>query len=109
MQTYILLFLLGWGITSTVINGSIFDGIRKYFLVKIPLFGKLFSCIRCLGFWIGFSIFIPLLIFSIIPPIFPSQIPVWISFVAMPIFQSNFGVIVESLVIFLVKGTKSNI
>lgn len=107
MWTYILLFLLGWGITSTIINGSIFDGIRKYLIVKIPLLGKLFSCVRCLGFWVGASIFIPLLNFSIIPPIFPSEIPVWISFAAMPIFQSNFGVIIESFLIFLVKGTKN--
>jgi hypothetical protein len=108
-MTYILLFLLGWGITSTIINGSIFDGIRNYFMVKSPMLGKLFSCIRCLGFWIGFVIFIPLTHFSIIPPIFPEGIPYFISLFSMPIFQSNFGVIVESFLIFLVKGTKSNI
>ena len=29
-MVYILFFFLGWGITSTVINGSIFDKIRNY-------------------------------------------------------------------------------
>jgi hypothetical protein len=108
-MTYILLFLLGWGITSTIVNGSIFNGIRNYFIIKIPILGKLFSCIRCLGFWVGFSIFIPLIHFNIIPPIFPDEIPYFISIFSMPIFQSNFGVVVESFIIFLVKGTKNNI
>jgi hypothetical protein len=108
-MTYILLFLLGWGITSTIVNGSIFNGIRNYFLVRFPLLGKLFSCIRCLGFWVGASIFIPLIFLNIIPPIFPTEIPYFISILSMPILQSNFGVVVESFLIFLVKGTKSNI
>ena len=108
-MTYILLFLLGWGITSTIVNGSIFNGIRNYLLIKSTLLGKLFSCIRCLGFWVGFAIYIPLIHFNFLFPIFPEEIPYFISIFSMPILQSNFGVVMESFLIFLVKGTKSNI
>jgi hypothetical protein len=108
-MTYILLFLLGWGITSTIVNGSIFNGIRNYFTVKSPILGKLFSCVRCLGFWVGAFIFIPLVHIGIVPPIFPKGIPYFISLCSMPIFQSNFGIVMESFLIFLIKGTKSNI
>lgn len=106
---YILFFFLGWGITSTVINGSIFDPIRNYLIVKYPIIGKLFSCVRCLGFWVGAIIFIPLVHFGIIPPIFPMEVPYIISILSMPILQSNFGVVMESFLIFLVKGTRNNI
>jgi hypothetical protein len=108
-MTYILFFILGWGITSTVINGSIFDKIRNYFIIKYPLIGKLFSCIRCLGFWVGTFMFTPLVHYGVIPPIFPSEVPYLVSLFAMPIFQSNFGVVMESFLIFLVKGTRNNI
>lgn len=106
---YILFFFLGWGITSTVINGSIFDKIRNYFIVNYPLIGKLFSCVRCLGFWVGAFMFIPLVYLGVIPPIFPPEVPYVVSIFSMPIFQSNFGVVMESFVIFLVKGTRNNI
>lgn len=108
-MTYILLFLLGWGITSTIVNGSIFNGIRNFLIVRSPILGKLFSCIRCLGFWVGSFMLIPLVHLGILPPIFPTEIPYVISIFSMPIFQSNFGVVMESFLIFLVKGTKSNI
>jgi hypothetical protein len=106
---YILFFLLGWGITSTIINGSIFDRPRNYLIVRSPILGKLFSCVRCLGFWAGVFIFFPGVHFGIVPPIFPQEVPYLISFLSMPIFQSNFGVVMESFLIFLVKGTRNNI
>ena len=62
----ILIFsLIGWSITSVVVNGSIFDPLRNYLLIKSPFFGKLISCMQCSGFWVG--IFLGLLsIFGII-------------------------------------------
>jgi hypothetical protein len=105
----ILLLLLGWGITSTVINGSIFDPIRNYFLVKSPILGKLLVCVRCLGFWVGTVIFIPLLAIGIVDFSSYSNLPFWFWIISMPIFQSNFGVLMESFLIYLLKGTKSNI
>ena len=107
-MNYILFFALGWAVTSTIVNGSIFDKIRNYFLVKYPILGKLFSCIRCLGFWIGASIFIPLTLLGYLNPLFGGEIPLWISLLSMPFLQSNFGVLMESFLIYLLKGTKSN-
>ena len=52
METLIF-FLIGWSITSILVNGSIFDGFRNYLLVKHPIFAKLLSCMQCSGFWIG--------------------------------------------------------
>jgi len=106
---YILLFALGWAVTSTVVNGSIFNGIRNYFLVKKPMIGKLFSCVRCLGFWVGVFIFTPMVIIGNLEPIFGDNIPFWVSLLSMPFFQSNFGVLMESFLVYLLKGSKSNI
>lgn len=50
---YLIYILIGWGLTDFLVNGSILDKIRVYFLVKFPLFAKLLSCIRCSGFWVG--------------------------------------------------------
>jgi hypothetical protein len=106
---YIIFLFLGWGITSTVVNGSIFDKLRNYFIVKFPFYSKLLYCVRCLGFWVGAFIFTPLVQLEILDPIFSNSVPYWISILAMPVLQSNFGVIVESFLVFLVKGTKNNI
>jgi hypothetical protein len=46
---------------------------------------------------------------GVVPPIFPPEVPYVVSIFSMPIFQSNFGVVMESFVIFLVKGTRNNI
>jgi hypothetical protein len=50
---FLIYILVGWGITDFLVNGSILDKIRVYLLVKFPMLGKLFSCIRCSGFWVG--------------------------------------------------------
>lgn len=50
---YLIYILIGWGITDTLVNGSILDRVRVYFLVKFPLLYKLLTCIRCSGFWVG--------------------------------------------------------
>lgn len=50
---YLIFILVGWGITDFLVSGSILDRIRIYFLVKVPLMGKLLSCVRCSGFWVG--------------------------------------------------------
>ena len=49
----IILLTIGWSITSILVNGSIFDGLRNYLLVKQPIFAKLLSCMQCSGFWVG--------------------------------------------------------
>jgi len=50
---YLIYILVGWGITDILVNGSILQGIRNYFLVQLPFLGKLFTCIQCSGFWVG--------------------------------------------------------
>jgi hypothetical protein len=50
---YLIYILIGWGITDILVNGSILDRVRVYFLVKFPLLSKLLTCIRCSGFWVG--------------------------------------------------------
>ena len=52
-MNFLIYILIGWGITDILVNGSIFNGVRNYFLVKSPAIGKLFSCVQCSGFWVG--------------------------------------------------------
>ena len=101
----ILFLFLGWSLTSLIVNGSIFSQFRNYLLVKYPFFGKLVSCIQCTGLWAGAIIFIPLLALGEVPYISSYQ---WVGYAAYPIIQSGFAVILESLVIYLVKGSRSN-
>lgn len=49
----LLYLIIGWSITSILVNGSIFDPLRIYLIVKRPWLGKLFSCMQCSGFWVG--------------------------------------------------------
>jgi len=48
--------LIGWSITSILVNGSIFDSLRVYLIIKAPFFAKLMTCMQCSGFWVGFFI-----------------------------------------------------
>lgn len=48
-----LYLIIGWSITSILVNGTIFDGLRVYLLIKSPILHKLFSCMQCSGFWVG--------------------------------------------------------
>jgi hypothetical protein len=101
----ILFLFIGWSLTSLIVNGSIFAPFRNYLLVKHPFFGKLASCIQCTGFWAGFLIFIPLLTLNEVPYISSYK---WVGYVAYPIIQSGVAVILESCIIYLVKGSRSN-
>jgi hypothetical protein len=49
----LIYILVGWGITDILVNGSILNGIRSFCLIRIPILGKLFSCVQCSGFWVG--------------------------------------------------------
>jgi len=101
----ITLLFFGWCVTSILVNGSIFDKFRNYLIIRFPFFGKLFSCTMCLGVWIGAAIFWPCLYHGYARYILPEPIPHWISYLMLPALQSGFAVILESIIIFLVKGT----
>lgn len=45
----IYFILASYGLTQTLVYGSIFNGIRP----TKGLLGELFSCPMCLGFWVG--------------------------------------------------------
>jgi hypothetical protein len=101
----ILFLFLGWSLTSLIVNGTIFSPFRNYLLVKSPFFGKLVSCIQCTGLWAGVIIFTPLLALDEVAQISSYG---WIGYVAYPIIQSGVAVILESFIIYLVKGSRSN-
>ena len=101
----IVFLFLGWSLTSLLVNGSIFSPIRNYLLVMYPFFGKLLSCIQCTGLWAGVLIFTPLLALDEVPHLSSYK---WIGYIAYPIIQSGFAVILESFVIYLVKGSRSS-
>lgn len=99
----LILIFTAWSVTSIVVNGSIFDGVRNYFLVKSPFFGKLLSCVMCLSVWVGTLIFIPALWFDVAIPLSPGSLPDWANYFIFPIITSGFSVLLESFIIFLVK------
>jgi len=110
MNTNFLVFLfLGWSISSTLVNGSIFDSFRNWLLVFYPIFGKLLSCVRCSSFWIGLCLFTFLAaerIFILFPEVPQNSINYFLlNYLSLPFIQSGFSVAFESFVIFLVKDS----
>jgi hypothetical protein len=54
MET-IILILITYGISNIVVYGSIFKGFRSFWERVSPnFFGKLFGCMMCTPFWVGF-------------------------------------------------------
>ena len=103
-MTLIFLFI-GWSITSIIVNGKIFSSLRNYFLVKNPFIGNLLSCIQCTSVWVGALMFSLLLAFNQIQGVSEHQ---WVNYLVYPFLQSGSAVILESFVIFLVKGASRN-
>jgi hypothetical protein len=100
-----LFLFIGWSITSVIVNGKIFDPIRNYFLVKNPFIGNLISCVQCTSVWLGALIFWPLLAVGEVSHISEHH---WISYLVYPFLQSGSAVMLESFVIYLVKGASRN-
>lgn len=103
---FLIYILVGWGITDILVNGSILDEIRNFFLVRIPLLSKLFTCIQCSGFWVG--IFLGGL--SLLGTL---ETPLWDFTPVARIFASGFlisgcSVIINSAIFYLLsKGEKN--
>jgi hypothetical protein len=100
----ITLLFFGWCLTSLLVNGSIFDPIRNYFAVTRPFIFKLLSCIQCTGVWVGALIFYPLLLIN--PEFFGNFSWLWPDLIFYPVIQSGVSVIIESIIIWLIKGSK---
>ena len=49
----IIFLLIGWSITSILVNGIIFNSLRNYTIVKLPKLSNLMTCMQCSGFWVG--------------------------------------------------------
>jgi hypothetical protein len=103
-QINLIFLFFGWCVTSILVNGSIFDKFRNYLIVTSPFFGKLFSCVMCLSVWIGAALFWPLLYNGYASYVFQEPIPHWFSYLMFPFLQSGVSVIIESVIIFFVKG-----
>lgn len=98
--------IIGWSITSILVNGSIFDPLRIYLLVKKPILHKLFSCMQCSGFWVGIImgiLSVSGLIYHPLGSLFNIQNP-WVgstfSLVSYGFLNSGISVLVNSLVVF---------
>ena len=51
----LLIILVGYSISNMIVYGSIFEKLRDWGEVYSPrFFGKLFSCMMCTPFWVGF-------------------------------------------------------
>lgn len=52
---YLLFWMLAaYGMTSILVWGSIFEGVREYIKLKSKFFGDLISCTLCTSTWVGF-------------------------------------------------------
>ena len=58
MEQVIYLSLVTTSIAFTVSESKLFLSLRNWFLQKIPILGKLFSCGYCLGYWLAFGLVI---------------------------------------------------
>ena len=51
----LLIILVSYGISNVIVFGSIFEGFRELMDDLSPnFFGKLFSCMMCTPWWVGF-------------------------------------------------------
>jgi len=53
----ILIILVAYSISNIIVFGSIFEGLREWSELFSPNFlGKLFNCMMCTPFWVGFTL-----------------------------------------------------
>ena len=51
----LLIIFVGYSISNIIVHGSIFSKMREWSEIYNPsFFGKLFSCMMCTPFWVGF-------------------------------------------------------
>lgn len=54
MELIIFWIIAGYGMTSILVWGSIFEGTRNFIKKHSKFFGDLISCTLCTGTWVGF-------------------------------------------------------
>jgi len=99
--------LIAWSITSILVNGTIFDQLRVYLLIKAPVLHKLFSCMQCSGFWVGVILGILAtdgIIYNPLGTLFPSHLNFWVDYplttLSYGFLSSGVSVLLNSLVVF---------
>jgi hypothetical protein len=60
MELIIFWILAGYGMTSILVWGSIFEGARNFIKKHSKFFGDLISCTLCTATWVGFFMSITL-------------------------------------------------
>jgi uncharacterized membrane protein YvlD (DUF360 family) len=110
----LLLIIIGWSITNIIVNGSIFDEIRIYLMVKNQMFSKLLTCMQCSGFWVGIGLGILSVLDHIVNPFCDLLNPGSILYLPLTIltwgfFNSGISVIINSFIVFLLNSFSSKI
>jgi len=103
---YLIYILVGWGITDILVNGSILQEIRNYFLVQLPFFGKLFTCVQCSGFWVGVLMGILSYLGSLTSPLWDCPAPVQV--IGSGFLISGCCVMINSVVFSLLSRSQKN-
>ena len=103
---YLIYILVGWGITDILVNGSILQGIRNYFLVQLPFLGKLFTCVQCSGFWVGILLGILSYLGSLTSPLW--DCPAYVQILGSGFLVSGSCVIINSIVFSLLSKSSKN-
>jgi hypothetical protein len=103
---YLIYILVGWGITDILVNGSILQGIRNYFLVQLPFLGKLFTCVQCSGFWVGLLLGVLSCFGLLTSPLWDCPAPVQI--LGSGFLVSGTCVIINSIVFSLLSRSSKN-
>ena len=98
--------VIGWSLTNLLVNGTLFDSIRNYCIVKSPILSKLLTCIQCSGFWVGAILgylAFSEIIYNILFYVIPNQ-GLWyslpITVFLYGVFISGISVLINSLLIF---------
>jgi hypothetical protein len=106
--------IIGWSITNIIVNGSIFDDIRIYLMVKNQMFSKLLTCMQCSGFWVGVILGLFTLSGHIENPFYEvlnanSLLYFPLTILAWGFWNSGISVIMNSLIVFLLNSFSSKI
>ena len=112
--TVFIFTLIGWSITNIIVNGSIFDAIRIYLMVKNQMFSKLLTCMQCSGFWVGVILGFFTLLDHIQNPFYQvlntdSLLYFPLTILACGFWNSGISVIMNSLIVFLLNSFSSKI